>query len=73
MPHSLQVWGIPPGRVGVPKIAFAQPGASPRGGPEVAPKVFANFPPGPTPFLGERGNRHLAHSVAGPWQWGRGG
>ena len=35
-------------------------------------KVFANFPPGPSPFLGERGNHHLAHSGALPWQWGRG-
>src|SRR5216684_4457548 len=35
-------------------------------------KVFANFPPGPSPFLGERGKRHLAHSGAVPWQWDRG-
>src|SRR5713226_4746240 len=38
----------------------------------LALKVLANFPPGPSPFLGERGKRHLAHSGALPWQWGRG-
>ena len=35
-------------------------------------KSFRQLPTRPLSLLGERGKRHLAHSVAVPWQWGRG-
>jgi hypothetical protein len=40
-----------------------------------SPAACFSFVPGPTrplSLLGDRGKRHLARSVAAPWQWGRG-